>query len=58
MLNAFFIPIVYPFYSETKGLGLEHIPLLFVQGGLTDGVFVSRGKTVTLRQHAINVHLV
>lgn len=52
VLNAAFIPMVYCFYPETKGLELEDIPLLFAKGGFTGGVFTSRGKTVIPHQHA------
>lgn len=53
MLNAAFIPGVYFFYPETKGLELEDIPLLFVKGGVTGGVFTSKGgRTVVPRQYA------
>ncbi|RHZ57385.1 sugar porter family MFS transporter [Aspergillus thermomutatus] len=52
-LNAVFIPMVYCFYPETKGLELEDIPLLFAQGGITGGVMTSKGgRTVTPGQHA------
>lgn len=44
--------MVYCFYPETKGIELEDIPLLFAKGGLTGGVFKSRGKTVVSGQHA------
>lgn len=50
--NFLFIPMVYCFYPETKGLELEDIPLLFHKGGITGGVFTSRGKTVVPHQHA------
>ncbi|BCR90202.1 sugar porter family MFS transporter [Aspergillus chevalieri] len=58
VLNAAFIPMVYLFYPETKGLELEDIPLLFVKGGFTGGVFSSKGgRTVEPRQHAHNVQV-
>ena len=53
VLNAAFIPMVYFFYPETKGLELEDIPLLFTKGGITGGVYSSKGgRTVTPGQHA------
>ncbi|KAL2833959.1 general substrate transporter [Aspergillus pseudoustus] len=53
VLNAVFIPMVYFFYPETKGLELEDIPLLFAQRGFTGGVFTSKGgRTVMPGQHA------
>ncbi|PLN79950.1 general substrate transporter [Aspergillus taichungensis] len=53
VLNAVFIPMVYFFYPETKGLELEDIPMLFSQGGFTGGVFTSPGgRTVMPGQHA------
>lgn len=56
-LNAFFVPMVYFFYPETKGLELEDIPLLFKDRGVTGGVFASRGRTVTPGQHAMDMHI-
>lgn len=41
VLNAAFIPVIYCFYPETKGLELEDIPLLFPKRGITGGVFSS-----------------
>lgn len=47
--------MIYCFYPETKGLELEDIPLLFAKGGVTGGVFSSRGRTVVPHQHAQEV---
>ena len=57
-MNAVFIPMVYFFYPETKGIEMEDIPLLFAKGGFTGGVFTSKGgRTVIPRQHATNVQV-
>ncbi|KIW81276.1 hypothetical protein Z517_04301 [Fonsecaea pedrosoi CBS 271.37] len=58
VLNAAFIPMVYCFYPETKGLELEDIPLLFDRGGVTGGVLSSPGgRTVVPHQHARESHV-
>jgi len=58
VLNAAFIPVVYFFYPETRGITLEDIPLLFVKGGLTGGVATSKGgRTVVPGQHAQEAHV-
>lgn len=58
VLNAAFIPMVYCFYPETKGIELEDIPLLFAKGGITGGVLTSKGgRTVEPGQHALNAQV-
>ncbi|KAH6885183.1 general substrate transporter [Thelonectria olida] len=58
VLNAVFIPVVYCFYPETKGIELEDIPLLFSKGGVTGGVFSAKGgRTVEPHQHAHERHI-
>lgn len=52
-----FIPMIFFFYPETKGIELEDIPLLFQRGGITGGVFSTRGKTVTAGSHAREARL-
>lgn len=46
ILNAVWIPIIYCFYPETKGLELEDIDHIFEKPGITRGVFSSRGKPI------------
>ncbi|KAJ4215853.1 hypothetical protein NW759_009712 [Fusarium solani] len=58
VLNACFLPMVYCFYPETKGIELEDIPLLLVKGGVTGGVLSSKGgRTVMPHQHAQEMQL-
>ena len=51
--NALWVPIVYVFFPETNGLELEDIDHLFDKGGLTGGVWSSKGgRTVEPGGHA------
>ncbi|RYP16509.1 hypothetical protein DL765_005070 [Monosporascus sp. GIB2] len=56
-LSVVFIPMVHFFYPETKVLELEDLPFLFHKGGVTGGVFSSRGRTITPGQHMREVNL-
>jgi len=50
--------MVYCFYPETYGITLEDIPLLFHKGGITGGVWSSKGgRTVIPGQHAQESHV-
>ena len=43
--------MVYFFFPETSGLEMEDIDHLFERGGLTGGVFETRGRTVEPGYH-------
>ncbi|KAI0071993.1 general substrate transporter [Panus rudis PR-1116 ss-1] len=43
IFNAMWIPIIYAFFPETKGLELEDIDHIFDKGGFTGGVWSSPG---------------
>lgn len=57
VLNFLWIPIIFFFYPETQGLELEDINLIFAKGGLTGGVFSSRGRPVMPHQHAMETEM-
>lgn len=45
------IPMVFFFFPETKGLELEDVDHLFSRGGITGGVWASRGYPVLPGHH-------
>lgn len=45
--------MVYCFFPETSGLELEDVDYLFEQGGITGGVFSSRGQVVQPGHHRL-----
>lgn len=51
ILTEFQIPIVFFFFPETKGLELEDVDHLFEAGGITGGVWASRGYPVHPGHH-------
>lgn len=55
--NALWVPIVYCFFPETNQLELEDIDHLFEKGGITGGVFTSKGKPVTRGFHQSHPNL-
>ncbi|KAJ6542846.1 general substrate transporter [Mycena capillaripes] len=53
IFNACWVPLVYLFFPETKGLELEAIDAIFEKGGITGGVWGARkngGRTVENRR--------
>ncbi|KAJ7819184.1 general substrate transporter [Mycena olivaceomarginata] len=53
IFNACWVPLVYIFFPETKGLELEAIDAIFEKGGITGGVWGARkngGRTVENRR--------
>ncbi|PIL23206.1 MFS general substrate transporter [Ganoderma sinense ZZ0214-1] len=56
IFNALWVPLVYAFFPETKGLELEDVDHIFDKGGLTGGVWSSPGgRTVESRRIARDV---
>ncbi|KAJ7656218.1 general substrate transporter [Mycena rosella] len=57
IFNACWVPLVYVFFPETKGLELEAIDAIFERGGITGGVWGARkngGRTVENRRPALD----
>jgi hypothetical protein len=53
VLNAFFVPVIYCFFPETRGITLESVNYLFEESGLTGGVLprkVGKAREAELRQ--------
>ncbi|KAF8464512.1 general substrate transporter [Gautieria morchelliformis] len=49
IFNALWIPIIYLFFPETKGLELEDIDHIFEKGGITGGVWGAKGGMTVQR---------
>lgn len=46
VLNATWVPIIYLFFPETKGLELEDVDRLFEAGNSTDSLVSGKGEPV------------
>lgn len=62
IFNAIWVPVVYLFFPETKGLELEDVDHIFEKGGITGGVWESLkagegGRTVRRRRIAEDVEV-
>ena len=56
VFNALWVPLVYAFFPETRGLELEDVDHIFEKGGITGGVWSSPGgRTVERRRIARDV---
>ena len=56
VFNALWVPLVYAFFPETKGLELEDVDHIFEKGGFTGGVWTSPGgRTVERKRIARDV---
>ncbi|KIJ64328.1 hypothetical protein HYDPIDRAFT_175665 [Hydnomerulius pinastri MD-312] len=53
VFNALWIPIVYLFFPETKGLELEDVDHIFEKGGITGGVWGSDGGQTVQRRRIV-----
>ena len=50
IFNALWVPLVYAFFPETKGLELEDVDHIFDKGGITGGVWSSPGGRTVERK--------
>ncbi|KIY50131.1 general substrate transporter [Fistulina hepatica ATCC 64428] len=46
IFNALWVPIIFVFFPETKGLELEDLDRVFEKGGITGGVWSTRGQPI------------
>ncbi|EIW74800.1 general substrate transporter [Coniophora puteana RWD-64-598 SS2] len=53
IFNAVWVPLVYLFFPETKGLELEDIDHIFEKGGITGGVWSSPGGRTVHRNRIV-----